>query len=499
MAQTFTQTQSQQQTLTQTLSPQQLLQVRILELPLNELEERVRAELDDNPALETETMPDDESTATADGTIGTDADDNGDYDQQQEMEERQDQLEKTLTDMTADDDMPLPSTGGGHEEHTEMVYGETRSFSDLLDEQIGEQDFTPRQRQMAEYIVGSLDDDGYLRRSLLNLSDGLLMSDGLDVSEDELAEVLQTVQTFDPAGIAARNLQECLLLQIERRDDDELKPLMRRIITDEFDEFRMMHWEKIASHLGISQPKAEKAFAELRRLNPKPGSALSEAVGISIQQITPDFIVDTADDGTISFSINNGWLPTMVVSEAFSDIVQQYQGIPKEKLTRQEREAQVYAKNKVDAAQGFIDAVRQRHQTMYLTMRAIIGLQRKFFEEGDESLLRPMILKDVAERTGLDISTVSRVSNSKYVQTRWGTYPLRFFFTDGYTTDKGEELSTREIKLALKDIIENEDKHKPMSDERLTQEINRRGYPIARRTVAKYREQLGFPVARLRK
>ena len=250
--------------------------------------------------------------------------------------------------------------------------------------------------------------------------------------------------------------------------------------------------------MGVDELQAETLFRELRRLNPKPGAAMGEAMGRSMQQITPDFIVDTQDDDTVTFSLNNGDVPQLQVSQSFADLLKEYQN-NKEGLSRQMKEALLYTKQKVDAAQSFIDAVKVRRRTLTLTMKTIIQLQHRFFEEGDEALLRPMILKDVAERTGLDLSTVSRVSNSKYVQTRWGIFPLKYFFSDGYVTENGEELSTREIKAALRELVDAENKRKPMSDDALSEALKEKGYPIARRTVAKYREQLGIPIARLRK
>jgi len=308
---------------------------------------------------------------------------------------------------------------------------------------------------------------------------------------------------MDPPGIGARTLQECLLLQIDRKIDNgegqpSLLAMMRCVITDYFDAFTKKHWDKIRRALMLDEAQTEELFHELRRLNPKPGAAMGETIGRSMQQITPDFIVETQDDGTVTFSLNNGDIPQLQVSQSFADLLKDYQN-NKEGLSRQMKEALLYTKQKVDAAQSFIDAVKTRRRTLTLTMKAIIQLQHRFFEEGDEALLRPMILKDVAECAGVDLSTVSRVSNSKYVQTRWGIFPLKYFFSDGYVTESGEELSTREIKVALRDLINAEDKHRPLSDDALSEALKEKGYPIARRTVTKYREQLGIPVARLRK
>lgn len=306
------------------------------------------------------------------------------------------------------------------------------------------------------------------------------------------------MQTFDPAGIGAHSLQECLLLQIERRPDDQLKPLMRAVISEHFDEFTKKHFDKIGSLLAIDEYTNKRVCDELRRLNPKPGASLGETEGRNVQQITPDFIVDTDDNGNISFYINNGNIPELRVSSSFSELMETYRN-NKDTMSRREKEALLYAKQKVERALGYIEAIKQRYRTLTLTMQAIIDWQRKFFQDGDEADLKPMILKNIADRTGLDISTISRVSNVKYAQTNWGTFPLRFFFSDGYTTDDGEEMSTRKIKLALKDLVSKENKTKPLSDDALRAALAKLGYPIARRTVAKYREQLGIPVARLRK
>jgi RNA polymerase sigma-54 factor len=269
-------------------------------------------------------------------------------------------------------------------------------------------------------------------------------------------------------------------------------------VNDYFEAFTKKHWDKIQSALALNEEQSEALFHELRKLNPRPGASLGETVGRSLQQITPDFIVDTQDDGTVTFTLNNGEVPELKVSQSFVDSMKEYQA-NKDNLSKQTKEALLYIKKKVDAAQGFIEAVKVRRQTLTMTMRAIIQLQHQFFVDGDEASLRPMILRDVAEKTGLNVSTISRVSSSKYAQTRWGTFPLRHFFSDGYVTDSGEELSTRKIKSILSDIIEAEDKHHPLSDDQLKDTLAQKGFPIARRTVAKYREQLGVPIARLRK
>ena len=502
MAQGQVQVQSQEQTLKQTqmFSQQQLLQAQLVELPVTQLLERINTEMNDNPALEV-ASGDEQPDWKDDALTGEDAmPSEEDFDIQSEREERQSALDDALAGIGRDDE-DLPVYHGGmstQEEREEMVYGDTVSFYDLLKEQMGETELTATEAEVMEYLIGSLDDDGLLRKDLDAISDELAIYYHLELTPQEIEAVLRKLQEFDPAGIGARSLQECLLLQILRRDESRLRDLMTTVVEQYFDEFTKKHWDKIQQALSLTDLQTETLIKELRKLNPKPGASMGESVGRSMQQITPDFIIDTQDDGTVTFHLNNGEVPELHVSQSFADTIQEYQN-NREHMSRQMKEALLYTKKKVDAAQNFIDAVKMRRRTLTLTMKAIIQLQHRFFEDGDEASLRPMRLVDVAERTGLDVSTISRVCNSKYAQTRWGTFPLRYFFIDSYVTASGEELSTREIKVALRDIVEAEDKKHPLSDDALKEELTKRGYPIARRTVAKYREQLGIPVARLRK
>ncbi|MBR3066237.1 MAG: RNA polymerase factor sigma-54 [Prevotella sp.] len=499
MAQSQIQQQKQEQRQLQSISAQQLLLSQLVELPLQQMTERIETELHDNPALEKKVS--DEEPQDWDPAEAPDQPDAAeDYDQQREREERSDALDAALENIGRDDE-ELPVYQGGRQwsdEQEQAVYGEERSFYDTLMEQVGELELSDRDRYVIEYIIQSLDDDGLLRTPLADICEQLAIYHGIDITEAEAEPLLRNVQQLDPAGIGARTLQECLLLQTERRKNSPMKALMRKVIEDHFDEFTKKHWQRIQQSMALTDSQMEELLAELRRLNPKPGASMGEALGRSMQQITPDFIVDTQDDGTITFSLNSGDMPRLEISQSFADLLRDFQN-NKEHMSRQQKEALLYTKQKVEAAQGFIDAVETRRRTLTKTMKAILQLQRPFFEEGDEELLRPMILKDVAELTGLDLSTISRVSNSKYVQTRWGTFPLKFFFSDSYVTQSGEELSTRKIKVALRNLIDDEDKHKPLSDDALRDALERQGFPIARRTVAKYREQLGLPVARLRK
>ena len=496
MAQASKQVQTQSQQQVQTLSPQQVLAVRLLELPAVELEDRVRAELLENPALEEGREEDSANDEYAGDTDTQSPEDGGDTDYD------------SLSDYLTEDDIPdykLQENNRSRDEKPEEIpFSDTTSFYETLKEQLGELDLTPHQRQLAEYLIGSLDDDGLLRKSLDSIGDELAIYAGIEATPQELEDALRVVQEFDPPGLGARSLQECLLIQIRRkmeRQQPSPEPLLkveRDIVADCYDEFTRKHWDKIQQKLGIDKDTAAQAIREICRLNPRPGASLGETIGKNMQHIVPDFIVETEDDGTITMTLNSRNVPQLRMNREFSDMLEEHTK-NRANQSKESREAMMFLKQKMDAAQGFIDAVKQRQHTLTVTMQAIIDMQRPFFLEGDESLLRPMILKDVAERTGLDISTISRVSNSKYVQTNYGIYPLKFFFNDGYVTEGGEEMSVREIRKILKECIDGEDKTKPYTDDELTEMLKQKGYPIARRTVAKYRQQMNIPVARLRR
>lgn len=485
MAQGSRQVQSQVQQQVQTLSPQQILVVKLLELPAVELEDRVRAELLENPALE----------EGKEETAVDDLSENADNDQS-------DNEYDSLGDYLTEDDIPdyklQERNKSKGEQAEEIPFSDTTSFYETLQEQLRERNLTEHQQALAEYLIGSLDDDGLLRKTLDSISDELAIYAGVDAKEQELEEVLSIIQDFDPPGLGARSLQECLLIQIKRKEPSSLQQTELNIIEKCYEEFTRKHWDKIIQRLNLSEEEFEAAINEITKLNPRPGSSLGEVIGRNMQQIVPDFIVETFDDGSIVLSLNNKNMPELRMSREFNDMLQEHT-YNKANQTKESKEAMLFLKQKMDAAQGFIDAIKQRQNTLQTTMEAIIDLQRPFFQEGDESLLRPMILKDVAERTGLDISTISRVSNSKYVQTNFGIYSLKYFFSDGYTTEDGEEMSVREVRRILKECIDNENKKKPLTDDELADILKEKGYPIARRTVAKYRQQLNIPVARLRK
>lgn len=484
------QTQAQQQV--QTLSPQQILVVKLLELPTLELEERIHSELLDNPALEEGKEPSEDHEDHEDNfATDEDGEPNSDYGE-----------DLSLGDYRTEDDIPdyklQENNRSKGETPEEIPFSDNVSFYETLKEQLDMQDLTPEEKQLGEYLIGSLDDDGLLRKSTESLMDELAIYQGIYTSPEQLEHVLSIIQDFDPAGIGARSLQECLLLQIRRKENSPLKQIELDIIGKCCDEFTRKNKDKIIQKLGITEEQYNAATAELTKLNPRPGSSLGETIGKNLQQIIPDFIVDTEDDGTVTLTLNNRNVPELRLSREFTEMLDEHTR-NKANQSKESKDALMFLKQKVDAAQGFINAVKQRQQTLLSTMQAIIDLQLPFFQDGDESRLRPMILKDVAERAKLDISTVSRVSNSKYVQTNFGIYPLKFFFSDGYTTESGEELSVREIKRILKECVDNENKEKPYTDDELADMLKAKGYPIARRTVAKYRQQLNIPVARLRR
>ena len=471
----------------------------MLELPAVELEDRVRAELLENPALE------EGKEATADNDYADDTPDT----ETESPEDGGDTSYDSLGDYLTEDDIPdykLQENNRSRDERPEEIpFSDTTSFYETLKEQLGEHDLSEHQRTLAEYLIGSLDDDGLLRKSLDSISDELAIYAGIEATPQELEEALHVIQSFDPPGLGAQSLQECLLIQIRRKMEQQPKgadlSLLKAeeaIVADCYEEFTRKHWDKIQQKLGIGEDLCEQAIREVCRLNPRPGASMGETIGKNMQQIVPDFLVDTYDDGTISLTLNNRNVPELRMNRDFTEMLEEHTK-NRANQSKESKEAMMFLKQKIDAAQGFIDAIKQRQNTLLTTMQAIIDLQRPFFQEGDESLLRPMILKDVAERTGLDISTISRVSNSKYVQTNYGIYPLKFFFSDGYTTESGEEMSVREIRRILKECIDNEDKKKPYTDDELTEILKQKGYPIARRTIAKYRQQMNIPVARLRR
>ena len=489
MSQGSHQIQTQAQQLTQTLSPQQILVVKLLELPTMELEERVRAEILDNPALE-------EGKDISDQDHSEEFEDNFNEDNSYINEDI------SLGDYRTEDDIPdykLQEHNRSRGEVAEEIpFSDSVSFYEMLLEQLQMQRLTEEEKIMAEYLIGSLDDDGLLRKGTQTLIDELAIYRGIYTNEKEIDKILSIIQDFDPAGIGARSLQECLLLQLKRKPETPIKKVEVEIIEKYCDDFTRKNKEKIMLRMNLTEEEYDEAIYELAKLNPRPGSSLGDIVGKNFQQIIPDFLVDSDETGNITFTLNNGNVPELHLSREFNELLEEHT-TNKENQSKDSRDAFLFLKQKVDAAQNFINAIKQRHQTLLTTMQVMIDLQRPFFLEGDETLLKPMILKDVAEKAKLDVSTVSRVSNSKYVQTNFGIFPLRFFFSDGYTTEEGEELSVREIKQLLKECTEHENKENPYNDDELADILREKGYPIARRTVAKYRQQLNIPTARLRR
>lgn len=527
--------QSQQQKLEQrqTLSQQQVLFVRLLELPTEGLEERIRTEVLENPALE---EADDHMTETGTNiqdmeNPSTDSEEeegnDGEYYDEEYPPQKEESYENeidenilaALGDYRSEDDIPdyertdyyNPSARTGEE----IPYSETTSFYEILKGQLSESSLDEEEREIAEYLIGSLDDDGLLRKELDNIIDELAIYRGMYIQKDKLLKVLHVIQEFDPIGIGARNLQECLQLQLRHRPDSPAKKRAQQILDKHYDDFTHKRWERIMEKLLLADKEFQEAVEELTRLNPRPGSSLSESVDKGLQQIVPDFIVWTDDEGNIRFTLNDNNVPELRISESFNDIMQEYsQNTPKD---RQSQEIALFVKQKIEAAQSFIDIIKLRHHTLTVTMQAIIDWQRPFFREGDERLLRPMLLKDIAGKTGLDISTVSRVSNSKYAETDFGILPLKYFFGDSYhrpaivrpkeeklqsgtdTKQNSEETTLRQIRALIQECVKCENKQHPLNDEQLAKILQEKGFDMARRTVAKYRQQLGIPVARMRR
>ena len=477
-----------QQKLLQKLSPQQIQMIKLLEVPAILLEQRIKKELEENPALEE--GPEEE---VIEGVNDTDDD---------EEFSDSDHEEFTLDDYMDDDDIPeyrlqANNYSKDDDKRTEIPFSAGSSFHEHLLSQLGLRTLTERQRQLGEYIIGNIDEDGYLRREISSITDDLAFLQNIESTEEELEEILRVIHDFDPAGVGARSLQECLLLQLGRRENGNGNvETAKAILSGYFEEFSKKHYDKISSRLSLSDEQLKAAIDEILRLNPKPGGTVADPYSKSAQQIMPDFILEQ-NDNTLDLHLNARNLPDLKVSRTYSEMLESYS---RDRNSNKElKEAVTFVRQKLDSAKWFIDAIKQRQNTLLLTMNAILEYQKEYFLEGDETKMKPMILKDIAEMTGLDISTVSRVANSKYIQTHFGIFPLKFFFSEGLQTDSGEEVSTREIKTILAECIGNENKRKPVTDERLTEILQEKGYQIARRTVAKYREQLNIPVARLRK
>lgn len=485
-----------QQKLLQKLSPQQIQLMKLLQVPTAHLEERIKEELEENPALET--MEDGHVDGVDDGVDDFDKVED-DY-EKDGSEEDYDNIDISEYVNDSDDepgDYKYRDDNYGDPNETKVVpHRVETSFYDTLKSQLLMLNLDDKQRKVAEQIIGSIDDDGYLRREISSIADDLAFRQNIDCTEKEIKELVALIQQFDPPGVGARDLQECLLLQLKRKAaHGQDLAIAIEIIANYFDEFTKKHYEKIQKALDLDSEAIKEVINQIIKLNPKPGGQVGETNKLQ-SYVIPDFFV-TNNSGILEVTLNSKNAPDLRISEGYRDMLKDYdRGNKKDK---RQKEAVLFIKQKIDSAKWFIDAIKQRQHTLLSTMNTIVEYQKQFFLTGEDTDLRPMILKDIAEKTFLDISTVSRVANSKFVQTEFGTYRLKFFFSESLVTDSGEEVSTREVKSILNDLIDQENKQKPLSDEKLTEALQEKGYNIARRTVAKYREQLNIPVARLRK
>ena len=458
---------------TQKLSPLQIQTIKLIELPTQELEQRIRKELEENPVL--------------DENVSSDRD-----------EEEEEPREVSLSDYKEDDSIPsykLRVNNYGKDERPQYnTFSVKESFTQSLMDQLGFRNLTEHQHAVAAFIIGSLDDDGYLRRSIESLVDDLAFRAGIETDEQEVLDMLKIIQDFEPAGVGARDLKECLLLQMRTLKQAPEVINATRILKDYFNEFTNKHFQKIISRMGISEEELKAAMAKILKLNPSPGGQIDDSYNDQAQQIVPDFVL-TLENGELKLTMPRFSIPELRVNKKYADILLEAANSSE----REKKEAATFVKKKLDSAKWFVEAIKQRHNTLESTMKAIIDYQHDYFIDGDESHLKPMVLKDIAEKTGFDISTISRVVNSKYIETHFGIYSLKYFFSEGLENQEGEEVSTRELKKALQECVDNEDKRHPLTDDQLVTAMSGKGYKVARRTIAKYRDQLNIPKARLRK
>ena len=459
---------------TQKLSPLQIQTIKLIELPAQELEQRIRKELEENPVL-------DEDIA-----------------KEREDDDETGPREVSLSEYKEDDSIPsykLRVNNYGKDERPQYnTFSVKESFSQSLMAQLGFRNLSDHQYKVAAFIIGSLDDDGYLRRDIESLVDDLAFRAGIETDEKEMLDMLKIIQEFDPPGVAARDLRECLLLQIRNMKQTPDVENATKILTDYFQDFTGKHFQRIMSKMGITEQELKAAMAKILKLNPSPGGQVDDSYNDQAQQIVPDFVL-TLEDGKLRLTMPRFSVPELRVNKKYADILMDAANSSE----RDKKEAAVFVKKKLDSAKWFVEAIKQRHNTLMNTMQAIVDYQHDYFMDGDESHLKPMVLKDIAEKTGFDISTISRVVNSKYIETHFGIYPLKYFFSEGLENQDGEEVSTRELKKALQECVDSEDKRKPLTDDQLVTEMTRKGYKVARRTIAKYRDQLNIPKARLRK
>ncbi len=456
----------------QKLSPLQILTIKILELPIQEFEQRVRKELEENPVL--------------DEDISSDKD------------EDEAPREVSLSEYKEDDSIPsyrLRSDNYSKDERPQYnTFSVKESFTQSLMEQLGYRDLSKHQYAVAAFLIGSLDDDGYLRRSIDSVVDDLSFRANIETTEDEVLEMLKIIQEFEPAGVGARDLRECLLLQIRLCKKTPAVENATKILQNHFTEFTNKHFQKIMNRMDLSEEELKAAMAKILKLNPSPGGQIDDSYSDQAQQIIPDFVLEYRD-GKLELSMPRFSVPELRVNRKYADLLIEAANSSE----REKKEAATFVKKKLDSAKWFVEAIKQRHNTLSSTMQAIVDYQHDYFIDGDETHLKPMVLKDIAEKTGFDISTISRVVNSKYIETHFGIYSLKYFFSEGLENQDGEEVSTRELKKALQECVDNENKRKPLTDDELVEAMTGKGYKVARRTIAKYRDQLGIPKARLRK
>ncbi|MBR4228535.1 MAG: RNA polymerase factor sigma-54 [Bacteroidales bacterium] len=457
----------------QKLSPLQIQTIKLIELPIQELEQRVKSEFEDNPVLDDSPVE------------GRDDDD----DQPKDI---------SIDELDADDPIPsykLRVNNYGKDERPEYnTFSVKESFTQSLLTQLGFRNLNEHQMAVGRYLVCSIDDDGYLRRDLDAIVDDIAFRENIETDYEEVSYLLGIIQQFDPAGVGARDLRECLTIQLRKMKQTEDVQNALTILNDHFSEFTNKHFQKIMSRMGITEEQLKAAIARIVKLNPTPGGQVDDSYTEQAQQVVPDFVLDLVD-GELKLSMPRFSIPEIRVNKKYADMLIEAKG----SNDRKQKEAATFVKQKIDSAKWFVEALKQRHNTLESTMRAIIDYQHDYFMDGDESHLKPMVLKDIAEVTGFDISTISRVVNSKYIETHFGIYPLKYFFSEGLENQAGEEVSTRELKKALQECVDGENKRKPLTDDQLVDEMNKKGYKVARRTIAKYRDQLGIPKARLRK
>ena len=458
----------------QKLSPLQIQTIKLIELPIQDLEQRIRKELEENPVLDDETP------------------------ESKDEDGEEQPREVSLSDIKEDDSIPdykLRVNNYGKDERPEYnTFSVKESFTQSLMEQLGFRNLSEHQHDIAAFIIGSLDEDGYLRRDIDSLVDDLAFRMNIETTPEEVEKMLHIIQEFDPPGIGARDLRECLLIQLKglKQTPDVINA--QRILTDWFQEFSNKHFQKIMTRLNLSQDEMKAAMARIVKLNPSPGGQIDDSYNDQAQQIVPDFIL-SLENGELKLTMPRFSIPEIRINKKYADLLMDAANSSE----RQKKEAATFVKQKMDSAKWFVEALKQRHNTLLSTMQAIIDYQHDYFMDGDESHLKPMVLKDIASKTGFDISTISRVVNSKYIETHFGIFPLKYFFSEGLENQQGEEVSTRELKKVLQDFVDKEDKHKPLTDYELVTLMNEKGYKVARRTIAKYRDQLNIPKARLRK